>query len=66
MLLVGLCLTPFTIYCDAQTTVAPAQIPARITAAIDDDNRIQLPGDVHPWRKGLKKFPRKIYGGSVL
>jgi hypothetical protein len=48
MLVVGLCLTLFAFHCDAQTAATPAQIPARITAAIDDNNRIQLRGNVHP------------------
>jgi hypothetical protein len=48
MLVVGLCLTLFAFHCDAQTAATPAQIPVRITAAIDDNNRIQLRGNVHP------------------
>jgi Pro-kumamolisin, activation domain/Bacterial Ig-like domain (group 3) len=44
----GLCLTLFAVHCHAQTAVAPAQIPARITTAIDDNNRVQLRGNVHP------------------
>jgi hypothetical protein len=48
MLVVGLCLTLFAFHCDAQTAATPAQIPARISAAIDDNNRIQLRGNVHP------------------
>jgi len=48
MLVVGLCLTLFAVHCDAQTTATPEQIPARITVAIDDNNRIQLRGNVHP------------------
>lgn len=48
ILVLGLCLTLFAVHCHAQTTVAPAQIPARITTAIDDNNRVQLRGNVHP------------------
>jgi hypothetical protein len=48
ILVLGLCLTLLAVHCYAQTTVAPAQIPARITTAIDDNNRVQLRGNVHP------------------
>src|ERR1700693_2408433 len=48
MLVVGLCLTLFAILCNAQITSTPALIPARITTAIDDNDRIQLRGNVHP------------------
>src|SRR6202051_4905741 len=48
MLVVGLCLTLSAVLCNAQTTATPALIPARITTAIDDNDRIQLRGNVHP------------------
>jgi len=48
ILLVGLCLTLFAVHSYAQIASTPAQIPARITTAIDDNNRIQLRGNVHP------------------
>ncbi|HSY31981.1 MAG TPA: Ig-like domain repeat protein [Verrucomicrobiae bacterium] len=48
MLVVGLCLTLSAILCNAQITFTPALIPARITTAIDDNDRIQLRGNVHP------------------
>jgi pro-kumamolisin-like protein/Big-like domain-containing protein len=47
-ILLSLCLTLFTVCCNAQTTPTPAQVPSRIPTAIDDNNRIQLPGNVHP------------------
>src|ERR1700730_4527921 len=47
-ILLSLCLTLFTVCCNAQTTPTPAQAPSRIPTAIDDNNRIQLPGNVHP------------------
>jgi hypothetical protein len=48
MLVVGLCLTLSAVLCNAQTTATPALLPARITTAIDDNDRIQLRGNVHP------------------
>src|SRR6202023_3719988 len=48
ILVLSLCLTLFAVHCHAQTAVAPAQIPARITTAIDDNNRVQLRDNVHP------------------
>jgi hypothetical protein len=48
MLVVGLCLTLSAVLCNAQITSTPALIPARITAAIDDNDRVQLRGNVHP------------------
>ena len=48
MLVVGLCLTLSAVLCNAQITSAPALMPARITTAIDDNDRIQLRGNVHP------------------
>jgi Pro-kumamolisin, activation domain/Bacterial Ig-like domain (group 3) len=47
ILVVGLCLTLFAVHSHAQTTATPAQISARITTPIDDNNRIQLRGNVH-------------------
>ena len=48
MLLVGLCLTLSAVLCNAQIASTPALMPARITTAIDDNDRIQLRGNVHP------------------
>ncbi len=48
MLVVGLCLTLSAVICNAQIISTPALIPARITTAIDDNDRIQLRGNVHP------------------
>src|ERR1700693_2701541 len=47
-ILLVLCLILFTVCCNAQSIPKPAQVPSRIAAAIDDNNRILLSGNVHP------------------
>jgi hypothetical protein len=47
ILIVGLCLPLSAVLCNAQINSTPGLITARITTAIDDNDRMQLRGNVH-------------------